>query len=210
MKTSGKVTAALFVLLCGASLLTGCENQRDRDKDMNDRGDSVGRVDDRGRTERNNAMQHAMASIEATQPDIQLSGSAQFETLKNGKVRMMLKLNIPSKANQSVAVHLHEFGMCDNAGEAAGAHWNPTGEQHGKWGTNGFHAGDIGNVELDRDGNGQTELETDHWTIGGNASSNILDKSVIVHAGTDDYTSQPSGNSGARIGCGVIRSSANR
>ena len=48
------------------------------------------------------------------------------------------------------------------------------------------------------------ELETDLWTIGGDEKTNILNKSVIVHNGMDDFTTQPSGNAGTRIGCGVI------
>jgi superoxide dismutase, Cu-Zn family len=51
------------------------------------------------------------------------------------------------------------------------------------------------------------ELETDRWSIGGDAQKDILGKAFIVHSGEDDYTSQPAGNAGNRIGCGVIRAS---
>ena len=84
-------------------------------------------------------------------------------------------------------------------------HWNPTNKQHGKWGSADFHSGDIGNVQLDNQGKGTLTLETDLWTLGGGPEKNILDKALIVHGGTDDYTSQPSGNAGTRIGCGVIK-----
>jgi Cu-Zn family superoxide dismutase len=53
-------------------------------------------------------------------------------------------------------------------------------------------------------GNGDMELETDLWSLGGDAKTNILNKAIIVHGGEDDFVSQPSGNAGTRIGCGVI------
>ena len=90
-------------------------------------------------------------------------------------------------------------------GNEAHGHWNPTNKKHGKWGSDNFHSGDIGNIQLDANGKGSKELETDLWSIGGDSTTNILDKSVIVHGGVDDYTSQPAGNAGTRIGCGVIR-----
>src|SRR5690606_33162494 len=125
-------------------------------------------------------------------------------TQGNGQVRMMLNLTIPTKANSSVAVHLHEHGDCGEMGNNAHGHWNPTNENHGKWGEGNYHSGDIGNVELDAQGTGSMELTTDRWTIGDDTTTNILNKAVIVHSGVDDYTSQPSGNAGSRIGCGVV------
>lgn len=145
----------------------------------------------------------AMANISGTFPDTTVNGMAEFMQ-QNGKVKMMLNLTIPSKANQSVAVHLHEHGDCGDTAHHAGGHWNPTNTMHGKWGSDAFHAGDIGNISLDGEGRGSVEIETDLWSIGGDATKDILNKSVVVHGGTDDYTSQPSGNSGTRIGCGPI------
>lgn len=147
---------------------------------------------------------HAMATLSATGADTALSGTVEFN-VQNGKVKMTLNVSVPSMANKTVAVHLHEMGDCGDMGHASHGHWNPTEKQHGKWGSGSFHAGDIGNVKLDGTGKGMMELETDQWTIGGDATTNILNKSVIVHSGTDDYKSQPSGNAGSRIGCGVIK-----
>ena len=67
-----------------------------------------------------------------------------------------------------------------------------------------FSSGDIGNIKLDSSGKGGLELETDLWSLGDDTTSNILNRSIIVHQGLGDYTSQPAGNSEARIGCGVI------
>ena len=87
----------------------------------------------------------------------------------------------------------------------AHGHWNPTNANHGKWGSAAFHAGDIGNVKLDGTGKGSLNLETELWSIGGSADKNILGKAIIVHGGVDDYKTQPTGNAGSRIGCGVIQ-----
>lgn len=146
----------------------------------------------------------AQAIINATYSDTAVTGTANFSQ-DNGKVRLELELNIPSKANQSVAVHIHETGDCADTGMAAHGHWNPTNKPHGKWGEGEFHSGDIGNVDIDSNGKGTLTMETDLWSIGGDSTTNILNRSVIVHGGVDDFKSQPSGNAGNRIGCGVIK-----
>lgn len=147
----------------------------------------------------------AEAILSGTYPDTTVSGTAKFETEKNGKVKMILNITVAAKAGKSVAVHIHEHGDCGDTGKMAHGHWNPTNAQHGKWGVGSFHSGDIGNVKLDAKGKGTLTLETDLWTLGGKADKNILNKSIIVHGGVDDYTSQPAGNAGTRIGCGVIK-----
>ncbi len=147
--------------------------------------------------------QFASATLEGTMPDTAVTGTVSFEQT-NGEVKMMLQISVPKMANKSVAVHIHENGACGDMGKAAGGHWNPTNENHGKWGEGNFHSGDIGNVSLDGQGNGSMEMKTDRWSIGADATKDILSKGIIVHSGTDDYTSQPSGNAGSRIGCGVI------
>lgn len=146
---------------------------------------------------------HAMASLSGTKPDTTVSGMVDFKQ-DGSSVKMNLTISVPKLANKSVAVHLHEHGDCGNMGKGAMGHWNPTNEQHGKWGSGQYHSGDIGNVQLDAKGNGTMELTTDRWSLGGSAKTNILNRAVIVHSGVDDYTSQPSGNAGERIGCGVI------
>lgn len=145
----------------------------------------------------------AEAILSGTYTDTTLSGNATFEEM-NGKVKMILNITAPAKANQSVAVHIHEHGACGDMGKEAHGHWNPTNKQHGKWGSDSFHSGDIGNVQLDADGKGSMEMETDLWSIGGDSTTNILDRALIVHGGVDDYKTQPTGNAGNRIGCGVI------
>lgn len=147
----------------------------------------------------------AEAALSGTKSDTTVDGTASFVKEADGKVKLDLQLSVPLMANKSVAVHLHEHGECGNSGNDSHGHWNPTHKQHGKWGTGEFHSGDIGNVSLDSGGKGTFSLTTDLWTLGGDSTTNILDRAVIVHSGVDDYTSQPAGNAGSRIGCGVIK-----
>jgi Cu-Zn family superoxide dismutase len=146
----------------------------------------------------------AEAVLSGTQQDTTVTGMVRFNE-ENGKVKMTLDIMVPKKANQSVAVHIHEHGDCGDMGKMAHGHWNPTKMNHGKWGSASFHSGDIGNVYINGEGKGTLEMETDLWTISGTDSTkNILGKAIIVHGGKDDYTTQPTGNAGSRIGCGVI------
>ncbi|MEW4925590.1 superoxide dismutase family protein [Algibacter sp. 2305UL17-15] len=105
------------------------------------------------------------------------------------------------------AIHIHDKSDCSSPdGKSAGGHWNPTNKPHGKWGaTKGYHKGDIGNFIADENGNGTISFTTDEWCIGcGDATKDIVGKGVIVHAGADDFTSQPSGAAGARVSCAGI------
>ncbi|MEP6845104.1 MAG: superoxide dismutase family protein, partial [Panacibacter sp.] len=112
---------------------------------------------------------------------------------------------IPKMANKMVAVHIHEHPDCGDNGKATHGHWNPTNSSHGKWGGDSFHLGDIGNVQLDAQGKGTMELSTELWTLGSDTLSSVLNRAIIVHSGVDDYKTQPTGNAGSRIGCGVIK-----
>ena len=147
----------------------------------------------------------AEAMLSGTYPDTALSGTAKFTAASDGKVKMLLEITVAAKANKSVAVHIHEHGDCSDNGKMAHGHWNPTNAQHGKWGGSSFHSGDIGNVKLDAKGKGTLTVNTDLWTLGGKADKNILNKAIIVHGGVDDFTTQPTGNAGSRIGCGVVK-----
>lgn len=157
-----------------------------------------------GTTESKKVKPTAEAAIIGTKADTSVSGTAKFTAQKNGKVKLQLTISIPAMANHEVAVHIHEHGDCGNAGGNTHGHWNPTGKKHGKWGVGEFHSGDIGNVTLNAKGKGKVTLETDLWSIGGDVQKDILGKAIIVHSGIDDYTSQPAGNAGSRIGCGQI------
>ena len=136
--------------------------------------------------------------------DSKVEGTVTFKE-KDGIVSMAAKMIGLSEGEH--AIHIHEKADCSSAdGKSSGGHWNPTAQPHGKWGdAKGYHKGDIGNFKVAADGEGIVTMTTDEWCIGcGDATKDILGKAVIVHQGTDDFTSQPSGAAGSRISCGGI------
>ncbi len=103
------------------------------------------------------------------------------------------------------AIHIHEKGDCSAAdASSAGGHFNPTGSPHGRAGTPTHHAGDMDNIVANAEGVADINIHLADVTLGGGAANDIAGRAVIVHAAPDDYTSQPSGNAGARVACGVI------
>jgi Cu-Zn family superoxide dismutase len=108
-------------------------------------------------------------------------------------------------------IHLHAVGSCEATGTtafgAAGGHFNPTGAAHGLASPRGAHAGDLPNLEVGAGGSGRLTATTDRATLAAGASTSLLDAdgaAVVVHAAADDGTTDPAGNSGARVACGVI------
>jgi Cu-Zn family superoxide dismutase len=192
-KVSEFPTRSLLLLFTCAMLATACNNSPNSSDSSEEKKEAMPET------------KMAEATIAGTVSDTTVNGSAKFSQEGDGKVKMDIELSIPKMASHSVAVHIHEHGDCGDAGNSSHGHWNPTNKQHGKWGTGEFHLGDIGNIELDATGKGTYSLETDLWTIGGDAQTDILSKAIIVHSGMDDFTSQPAGNAGSRIGCGVIQ-----
>ena len=104
-------------------------------------------------------------------------------------------------------IHVHPIGRCDPPDFAsAGTHWNPAGRQHGLNNPQGPHAGDMPNVTVAANGVLQETVVLPHARL-----AELVDAdgaAILIHAGADDYVSQPSGNSGAKIACAVITSSA--
>ena len=132
-----------------------------------------------------------------------LTGTAVFT--QNGDT-IALIVEVQNVSPGIHAVHIHEKGDCSAPdGTSAGGHWNPTNVAHGKWGEGEFHLGDIGNITVGEDGTGTIELTTNLWEMGTGSNLDIVGRGIIVHAGADDFTSQPSGAAGARIGCGAIQ-----
>lgn len=102
--------------------------------------------------------------------------------------------------------HIHMTGACEPTFEAAGEHFNPEGKQHGLQNPAGPHAGDAENLRVGQDGTGQMEGTNDRVTLGEGPNS-VFDSdgsAIVVHAQPDDQRTDPSGNSGERIACGVI------
>ena len=142
----------------------------------------------------------ATARIEAKSGS-DVSGTADFMTLEDGRVQVVV--NLSGLTPGPHGLHLHEKGDCSAPdASSAGSHWNPTGEPHGGPEAPEHHAGDFGNVIAGDDGKANLVLETDAFSVGG--ENDVIGRAIIVHADADDLTTQPTGNSGGRIGCGVI------
>jgi superoxide dismutase, Cu-Zn family len=99
--------------------------------------------------------------------------------------------------------HIHDFGDCSAADAAsAGGHYNPDSHPHGGPGSAIRHPGDLGNLEADASGNARLVLVEPHPKLRG--AHSVIGRAVIVHAKVDDLVTQPTGNAGARVACGVI------
>lgn len=102
--------------------------------------------------------------------------------------------------------HIHEKGDCSSPDfKSAGDHFNPTSQPHGDPAAPPHHLGDLANLEADDMGKAQVNARMQGVTLGDGGPDDLVGRAVVVHADTDDYKTQPSGNSGDRIACGVIR-----
>jgi Cu-Zn family superoxide dismutase len=99
--------------------------------------------------------------------------------------------------------HIHEKGDCGDNGNAAGGHYNPTGTAHGAPNADPHHAGDWGNVTADPSGNVTMRFNTRSISVAAGPNT-AVGHAIILHANPDDLTTQPSGNAGPRIACGVV------
>ena len=134
----------------------------------------------------------------------QVTGTLTAMPMGNG---VHLTGNIAGLAPGSThAFHIHEKGDCSAADfTSAGGHFNPTAQPHGRAAQGMHHMGDSDNLVADAKGVARVDAHFKGVVIGGGALNDVLGKAVIVHAGADDYTTQPTGNAGGRSACGVIR-----
>jgi Cu-Zn family superoxide dismutase len=135
-------------------------------------------------------------------------GTAQLWQDSNGLVNVEIaSLALPAGTH---GIHFHAVGKCEGGTTAfstAGAHYNPLGKEHGLQNPNGPHAGDAENIVTPPGGIGKVAFSTGRVTLTpGTISLFDADGSaIVVHANADDQVSQPAGNSGARVACGVVR-----
>jgi Cu-Zn family superoxide dismutase len=135
-------------------------------------------------------------------------GTAQLSQDQNGRVSVdIASISLPAGTH---GIHFHQVGKCEGGATAfstAGAHYNPLSKEHGLSNPNGPHAGDAPNIVIPASGVGRVSFTTDRVTLTAGTTS-LFDadgSSIVVHANADDQVSQPSGNSGARIACGVVQ-----
>jgi len=145
----------------------------------------------------------AVADLAATKGN-NTTGTVSF-TPKGGKVLVQAKVSgLPPGSH---GFHLHEKGDCSSGdGMSTGGHFNPHGKPHAHPSTPDRHAGDLPMLEADAYGNATLVAELDVIAVGGGAAD-VIGKGLIVHKDPDDFRTQPTGNAGARIACGVVRKS---
>lgn len=146
----------------------------------------------------------AVATLQAKSGAV-VTGTATFVQVGNGPVQVRVRVEhaIPGLHG----LHVHQTGDCSGpAAKAAGGHFNPNKSPHAGPETEARHAGDLGNIEVREDGTGDLVMTTDLLTVKAGPAS-VVGRSVVFHAGQDDLKTQPTGNSGARQGCGVVTAS---
>ena len=150
--------------------------------------------------EKSSAPLKAIAVLHPTAGN-KVSGTVTFTEVADG-VQVHADLTGLTPGNHGF--HVHEFGDCSAAdASSAGAHFNPTSKPHAGPDALERHVGDMGNVEADASGKATLEY-VDHQISLTNDQQSAIGRSVVVHAKADDLKSQPAGDSGARIACGVI------
>ena len=175
--------------ITGLAVLAGCAASEPAAVPMGAGGAAVAQA----RAEIRNAVGQAKGEATAAQ----LGDSVQIRVRATGMPR------------GNYGAHVHTTGRCDAPGfTSAGPHWNPTARQHGKNNPNGQHHGDLPNLAVGTDGRGSFEITIAAASLRGGAWPAILDAdgaAIVIHAKADDYRTDPSGNSGDRIACGVFR-----
>ena len=121
---------------------------------------------------------------------------------------VLINLSVKGLAAGEHAFHVHAVGKCEPPFTSAGGHFNPTNKKHGMLAAEGYHAGDMPNLHIPQSGDLTVEVVNASITLEKGKPNSVFDadgSAIVIHAGSDDYKSDPAGNAGGRIACGVIQ-----
>lgn len=192
----------IFLMLMMFTLvLAGCSESEELDTT----GDKIEQNEKNADNQDGDNMVTNRKTVELKNVDEKKSGSAIVEQVDDG---VKISLKVEGLEPGKHGVHLHETAKCEGPDfESAGAHFNPDNAEHGVENENGPHAGDLPNVEVAEDGTGEYEFTIQHVSLLADEDNSLLDddgSALVVHDKEDDGKTDPSGDSGDRIACGVL------
>lgn len=169
---------SVLTVACGALLVAGCAGTQE---------------------------QKEVSAVALLQPrsGSQVSGNVKFTQI-GGVVRVTGEITGHTKGPKGF--HIHEKGDCsDDKGMSTGGHFNPTGHKHGGPYDPVKHSGDLGNLVFNDQGVAKINFTVGDIFVSRDAPNGIIGRAVIVHAAVDDFKTDPTGNAGGRVACGVIQ-----
>jgi len=132
-------------------------------------------------------------------------GSANLTQTPHG---VLINVSVKGMPPGEHAFHVHEVGKCEPPFTSAGGHFNPTNKKHGMLAAEGYHAGDMPNLHIPQSGDLTVEVVNANITLEKGKPNSVFDadgSAIVIHAGSDDYKTDPTGDAGGRIACGVIQ-----
>lgn len=184
-----------------ALMISACAADTDDSSKSEDEAEEVAVLEEE--EAENTSSEEIIVDIKSTE-DEKIGEAIITETTDGVKLDVEAE-NLPPGSH---GFHIHETGLCEAPDfESAGGHFNPGEEQHGFENAEGPHAGDIANLEVDEDGKVAASFENDMVTLKQGEANSLLKEggtSLVIHSDPDDFVSQPAGDAGDRIACGVI------
>ena len=197
----------LFLTACGNESAEDPPTETDgaAEQEIEDDGDDLPQLGDETDDEAESNEEILMLTVEMMDSDGNAIGTAELSQEDAG---VMVTLEVEGLEEGMHGIHFHETGMCEAPDfESAGGHFNPTGAMHGMDNPDGPHAGDLPNIEVSDDGTASQEFTAENVTLAIGEENSLLKEggtALVIHAGEDDQMTDPSGDSGDRIACGVV------
>lgn len=202
--TTGFIRPALFlipalILTAGCATTSGSSAQGEQAK-----CESCEQAHKRSQDKAPRALHPEPLVVQMVGSDEADHGTVRLIDTPNG---LLLELDLKGLPEGIHAFHFHETGDCEGEFHSAGGHFNPKDKKHGIKAAEGMHDGDLPNIHVRADGTVRVDVFAPQLHLA-NGPHPLLDEdgaAIIIHAGADDYISDPTGDAGARLACGVVR-----